>query len=89
MKTITLKNRRSGFPSDLQTLEDFYIIMQMYNVVKAEASNKQLPLLPSGDFRKPTLVLATPAKTSKISLMHYVTDHLHALTALLFKRTAA
>ena len=89
MKTFTLKNKHIAYYADLQASPDFNIIMQLYCIAKAEASVKQLPLLPSNDFRQPASIPSITMKQNKMSFKQLVTDQLHALTAPLFKRTAA
>lgn len=89
MKTFTLPNKHIHYYSNFQASTDFNIIMQLYLISKAEASAKQLPLLPSNDFRKPVSVPSITMKHAKMSIKQLITEHINTLTAPLFKKTAA
>lgn len=90
MKTFTLKNKHFRYYySNFQASTDFNIIMQLYYIAKAEASAKQLPLLPSNDFRKPVPGPSIAMKHAKMRIKQLITEQIHTLTAPLFKKTAA
>lgn len=89
MKTFNLKNNYTHYYYNFQASTDFNIIMQLYYIAKAEASAKQLPLLPSNDFRKPVSVPSITMKHAKMRIKQLITEHINTLTAPLFKKTAA